>query len=135
LPPLDTIRTKALPHRLILFTCRNEINVQPIQTLRKVKSAGYTDIEEVGNEKGQFYGMSPAEFKAAMQDLDLVPISSHQANPNKENIIKILIDFKTVEIPYLVIPSLPLKTCIIDPATLKNRTNIDAEKMANTLND
>lgn len=133
--PPDTIRTQTLPPGLNLYTLRSEMNARPIQTLREVKNAGYTYIEEVGYEKGQFYGMSPAQFKAAMQYLGLVPISSHQANLNNENILKILLDLKTAEIPYLVIPTPPLGTYTLDPAPRKSSMNIDAEKLADTLNN
>ncbi|NBC24308.1 MAG: TIM barrel protein [Bacteroidetes bacterium] len=120
---------------LNLYTLRNEMNARPLQTLREVKNAGYTYIEEVGYEKGHFYGMDPAEFKAVLQDLHLVPISSHQANLNKENVLKILLDLKTAEIPYLVIPTPPLGTYTFDPAPHKNSMNIDAIKLADTLNN
>lgn len=135
MPPPDAKGRHTLLPGLNLYTLRNEMNARPLQTLREVKNAGYTYIEEVGYEKGQFYGMDPMEFKAAMQDLDLVPISSHQANLNNENILKILLDLKTAEIPYLVIPTPPLGTYTLDPAPRKSSMNIDAEKLADTLNN
>jgi sugar phosphate isomerase/epimerase len=63
---------------LQLYTVRDAMASDPLGTLAKVASIGYTSIEGAtytGSEK--FYGMSPAEFKKVLKQNGLVMLSGH----------------------------------------------------------
>ena len=50
----------------------------PKLVLKQISDAGYKYIEDAGYADGKFNGMTPAEYKAYLAELGLVPASSHQ---------------------------------------------------------
>jgi len=63
---------------LQLYTVRNAMQQDPVQTLEKVAKIGYNSIESAtytGSQK--FYGMDPASFKKVLNDNGLVIPSGH----------------------------------------------------------
>jgi sugar phosphate isomerase/epimerase len=62
-----------------LFSIRDEMDKDPIATLKALKVMGYEDFETFGfdAEKGQFYGYPSVEFKRILDDLDLTVSSGH----------------------------------------------------------
>ena len=64
---------------LQLFSVRDYMDKEPLDTLKKVKAMGYEDFETYGLdvEKIHYYGMPAAEFRGMLDDLDLTTSSGH----------------------------------------------------------
>jgi sugar phosphate isomerase/epimerase len=62
---------------LQLYTVREEMNNDPLGTLKKIKSIGYTHIESAGYNKRQFYGQTKENFKMILRDMGLKMHSGH----------------------------------------------------------
>lgn len=64
---------------LQLFTVRDAMAKDPIETLQKVKEMGYEDFETYGFDPKtkMIYGFKPAEFKKVLDDLNLTTTSGH----------------------------------------------------------
>jgi len=64
---------------LQLFTIRDAMAKDPVDTLTKVRAMGYEDSEIFGydGEKGTYYGMKAADYKKLMDDLDFTATSGH----------------------------------------------------------
>ena len=62
-----------------LFSIRDEMDKNPIATLKALKKMGYQDFEIYGfdDEKGMYYGLKSAEFKQILDDLELSVTSGH----------------------------------------------------------
>ncbi len=62
-----------------LYSIRDEMDKDPISTLKALKKMGFEDFEVYGfdDEKGTFYGLKSVEFKHIMDDLDLSVSSGH----------------------------------------------------------
>src|SRR6056297_10025 len=83
-----TISSCTSPKRfggLALYTVRDDMGNDAKATLKAVADAGYKNIEAAGYADGQFYNMSPEEFKSVLDDLGLVPISTHQSSVTLDN--------------------------------------------------
>jgi len=64
---------------LQLFTIRDAMADDPIETLRSVRALGYQDSEVFGydGERGTYYGMKAADYKKLMDDLQFSATSGH----------------------------------------------------------
>ncbi len=62
---------------LQLYTVRKEMLADSINTLKKIASIGYKEIESAGSEKGSYYGLKPAEMKKICSDLGMTLRSGH----------------------------------------------------------
>jgi len=62
-----------------LYSIRDEMAKKPIATLKALKKMGYQDFEVYGfdDQKNQFYGFAPQEFKKILDDLELTVTSGH----------------------------------------------------------
>jgi len=62
-----------------LFSIRDEMAKDPIETLKKLKSMGYEDFEIYGfdDENETYYGLKASEFKLVLDDLGLSVTSGH----------------------------------------------------------
>jgi sugar phosphate isomerase/epimerase len=62
-----------------LFTVNQDMNRDPINTLKKVVAMGYEDFEIFGfnGDKGTFYGQKAAAFKALLDDHRVTVSSGH----------------------------------------------------------
>lgn len=60
-----------------LYTLRDFMNQNPEDTLEKVASIGYQEVELAGYSDGKFYGRAPADFKQLLVKPGLKPISGH----------------------------------------------------------
>lgn len=62
-----------------LFSIRDEMAVNPIDTLKALKAMGYQDFEIYGFDEnaGTYYGHKSAEFKQILDDLELSVTSGH----------------------------------------------------------
>lgn len=73
------VPTKKYKMGLQLFTIRDAMAKDPINTLKIVRSLGYEDGEIFGydGEKGTYYGMKSTDFKTLIDDLDFTVTSGH----------------------------------------------------------
>lgn len=63
---------------LQLYSLRDDFGKEGFDaTIKVVSEAGYTAIEAAGYGEGKFYGKTPAEFKAAVENAGLRVLSSH----------------------------------------------------------
>lgn len=62
---------------LQLFTFFGVIDEDVKGTLTKIAALGYKELESAFSKKGGFYGMSPKEFKAMVNDLGMAWTSHH----------------------------------------------------------
>lgn len=104
---------------MTLYTVRNEMGKDPKETLRKVADLGYKYIEAVDYKKGKFYGMAPAEFKAYLKSLGLVPISVHMGSMTLTNADTLIADVKAAGFKYFIAPVPPMGMFKFDPKTRK----------------
>lgn len=66
---------------LQLYSLRDSMATNPLMTIDTVGKMGYAFVEPAGYFKGAFYGMSPAEFKAAVEKSGMYVLSSHTGLP------------------------------------------------------
>ena len=68
---------------LQLFTIRDAMENDPLDSLKQVRSLGYEDLEIYGydGETGKYYGFKAAEFKKILDDHDLTTSSGHYNLP------------------------------------------------------
>ncbi len=64
---------------LQLYTVRDAMAADPIDTLQKVSDMGYKNVELADYSDGKFYGYAPVEFKKIVSDMGMDIISSHAA--------------------------------------------------------
>lgn len=64
---------------LQLFSVNEDMNRDPIGTLKAVKEMGYEDFEVFGfdSEQGTYYGQPATSFKQALEDMELTVSSGH----------------------------------------------------------
>lgn len=64
---------------LQLFTIRDAMATNPLETLKAVAALGYQDLETYGydGEKDMYYGYRSADFKKILEDLQLTATSGH----------------------------------------------------------
>ena len=64
---------------LQLFSVRDAMEKNPVNTLKSLKKMGYQDFETYGydTERKKYYGFSPIEFKTILNDLGLTTSSGH----------------------------------------------------------
>ena len=93
---------------LALYTVRYAMGDDAKKTLQAVADAGYQNIEAAGYADGKFYNMPPEEFSALLKELDLTPISTHQATVTLENADTMMADVKAAGFEYFVIPIPPM---------------------------
>ncbi len=93
---------------MTFYTIREELKENPKEVIKEVADMGYKYIEATGYKDGMFYGMTPVEFKAYLDEVGLEPISSHQGGVTLENVDKMIADLKTAGFKYFVIPVPPM---------------------------
>ena len=62
---------------LQLYTVRDEMEKDPIATLKTIAEIGYSHVENAGYYEGKFYKMEASEFKKVLEDLGLKMYSGH----------------------------------------------------------
>ncbi len=68
-----------------LYSVRDDIRADYDATIAAVAEMGYTGVEAAGYNEGQFYGMSPADFKKSIEDVGMEVLSSHTSRPLADN--------------------------------------------------
>jgi len=120
-----------------LFTLRNELAKNPIETLKKVAQIGYGHVETFGIDldKKEFWGVPVATLKQTLQELKLLSHSGHydlagylNNEPKDADIIAKYIDVaKELGQEYIVAPVPPMEN-------LNGLTSADYQKYADQLN-
>ncbi|MEZ4795222.1 MAG: sugar phosphate isomerase/epimerase [Flavobacteriaceae bacterium] len=118
---------------MILYTVRDQMANQPVETLKQISDLGYRNIEDAGYKDEAFYGMQPLEYKAVLDSLGLVPISSHQAMISFDNVDQTIADLKSVGFKYLVVPIPPMGQFTYDVETNKMGMTGGSELLARVL--
>ena len=70
---------------LALYTVRDAMGEDAKATLKSIAEIGYQNIEAAGYKDGTYYNMSPKDFKAYLEELNLAPISTHQSSVTLDN--------------------------------------------------
>jgi sugar phosphate isomerase/epimerase len=118
---------------LALYTVRDAMTKEARATLEKVAQAGYVNIESAGYNNGKFYNLSPADFKALLDEMKLTPISAHQGTVNFENVDQQIADLKAVGFKYFVIPVPPMGLFYFDNVNKKMAMKGGAKNLADIL--
>jgi len=76
----ELLRAETKPGKNIgiqLYTVRTEMLADPAGTLKQLAKIGYKEIESARSQKGNYYGLSPAEIKQVTTDLGIKLVSGH----------------------------------------------------------
>ncbi len=119
---------------LALYTVREDMSKDPVETLEKVAGTGYAYVEAAGYKEGKYYGMEPDEFKKSLMKLGLTPMSTHQSTITLENADQLISDAKAAGFRYFVIPVPPEGHYTRDPETQKRHMDGDLEPLVDMLN-
>jgi sugar phosphate isomerase/epimerase len=85
-----------------LWSVKTALAKDPKDVLKQLSSFGYTQIESFEGGKGMFWGMTPAEFKKYMDDLDMKIIASHCSID--KDFEKKAADASSIGMKYLICP-------------------------------
>lgn len=119
---------------LALYTVRDQMAKDARNTLQTVAKAGYVNVESAGYNNGKFYNLSPADFKALLDEMKLTPLSAHQGTVTFDNIDQQIADLKAVGFQYFVIPVPPMGLFTYDAANNKMGMKGTAKNLADILN-
>ena len=117
-----------------LYTFREEMKKDAKGTLKQISDAGYKYIEDAGYADGKFNGITPAEYKAYLAEIGLVPVSSHQGGINYDNADQTIADVKEVGFEYLVVPIPPMGHFTYDPQSRTMGMKGGAKNLADMVN-
>lgn len=117
-----------------LFTFRVELKTNPKKVLKEIRDVGYKNIEDAGYADGKFYGMTPLEFRTYLDEIGLIPVSSHQGGITFDNADQTISDLKMVGYEYLVIPVPPMGHFTFDNETKAMGMTGGAENLLQILN-
>jgi len=119
---------------LALYTVRDDMSADAKTTLKAVVDAGYKNIEAAGYSEGKFYNMTPSDFKAYVNELELVPVSTHHSDVTLENADTMMADVKTAGFEYFVVPIPPMGLFNFDPETMTMSMTGGAENLTKIIN-
>jgi sugar phosphate isomerase/epimerase len=119
---------------LALYTVRDQMTQDARNTLQTVAKAGYVNVESAGYNNGKFYNLSPADFKALLNEMKLTPLSAHQGTVTFDNIDQQIADLKAVGFQYFVIPVPPMGLFNYDATKNKMGMKGTAKNLAEILN-
>ena len=118
---------------LALYTLREDMSKNPVETLKKVSETGYAYVEAAGYKDGMYYGMKPEDFKKTLEDAGLRPMSTHQPTVTLENADQLITDAKAAGFKYFVIPVPPQGHYTRDPETRKRHMDQDLAPLVELL--
>jgi sugar phosphate isomerase/epimerase len=120
---------------LALYTVRDDMANNPKETLKSVAEIGYKYVEAAGYKDGKYYTMPPNEFKKYLEQLKLIPISTHQSDVTIDNADVMFADAKSAGFEYFVVPVPPMGLFEYNRDTRTMGMKGGAENLANILND
>lgn len=96
---------RVVPARGIqLYMVKEDMERDPIGTLKLLSDMGYTQLESYGSDKGVFWGKSPAEFKKIANGFGLSLVSTHYNPCNLVDFEKLTVQAAGIGMKYLVCP-------------------------------
>ncbi|MEP6950509.1 MAG: TIM barrel protein [Ginsengibacter sp.] len=95
-----------------LYTVRKEMLEDNIGTLEKIAALGYKEIESAGSDKGNYYGLKPAEIKKVTKDLGINLRSGHVHFDDKWQ--QTIDDAAEAGQEYVIVSSMPSKGQTVD---------------------
>ncbi|MEZ4988413.1 MAG: sugar phosphate isomerase/epimerase [Saprospiraceae bacterium] len=119
---------------LALYSLRDTLDKNPKAVLKEVASIGYQYIESAGYADGKYYGMTPSEFKAFLQEVGLTPMSTHHGNVTLDNADTLIAYAKEVGFKYFVIPIPPMGHFKVDEKTRALGMSEEVETISNIIN-
>ncbi|WP_350290448.1 sugar phosphate isomerase/epimerase [uncultured Croceitalea sp.] len=120
---------------LALYTVRDAMGEDTETTLKTVAEIGYQNVEAAGYKDGKYYNMSPTDFKAYLQKLQLNPISTHQSSVTLENAATEMADAKAAGFKYFVVPIPPMGLFTYDSETSTMGMTGGAKNLAHILDE
>ncbi|MEM8927262.1 MAG: sugar phosphate isomerase/epimerase [Bacteroidota bacterium] len=120
---------------LALYTVRDDMAKDPLETLKVVQATGYAYVEAAGFENGKYYGMSPKAFKNTLDSLNLTPISTHQSSITLKNAEAHFAAAKEVGFTYFVVPIPPMGMFTFDRKTMVMGMKGSVGDLAKILNE
>lgn len=120
---------------LALYTVRDDMAKDPMETLQAVKDIGYAYVEAAGFEKGNYYGMSPKEFKRELEKLGLTPLSTHQSSVTLKNADDQFVAAKKAGFKYFVVSIPPMGMFTFDNKTMEMGMKGSVEDLAKILDE
>jgi len=115
---------------LALYTVRDTMAKDPESVLKDVAEIGYAYVESAGYKDGKYYGMEPVEFKNYLNEVGLIPMSTHQSTVTLDNADQQIADAKAAGFTYFVIPIPPMGHFKYDKETHTMSMTDDLELLA-----
>lgn len=121
---------------LALYTLRDTMASAPKEVLKQVEHIGYAYVEAAGydEEARTYYGMAPTEFNAYLDEIGLIPMSTHQASITLDNADQHIEDAVAAGFKYLVIPIPPMGHFRYFQDTQSMGMSNEVEEVTNILN-
>lgn len=119
---------------LTLYTLRNDMGEDAEGTLKAVAAAGYKYIEAADYRDGKFYKMTPEEFKNALDELGLIPLSTHMGSVSLENADEQIADVKAAGFKYFVLPVPPRDFFAFDQENRSIKMKGDIKELTEFMN-
>lgn len=125
---------------LQLYSLYHDIRKDFDATIKAVADIGYSGVEVIDYSDGMFYNMTPELFKQKLDEVGLVPLSSHTVKPLAENIADTdweeiwqwwdtaISAHKTAGMKYIVFPSIPQPKTLEDLQAYCDYMNLAGEK-------
>ena len=120
---------------LALYTVRDDMSSDSQKTLQHVSETGYAYIEAAGYDNGNFYGLSPVAFKALLNEVNLVPVSSHHSSITLKDADEHFKAVKEAGFQFIVVPIPPMGMFTFDQSTMEMGMKGSVERLAEILND
>lgn len=111
-PSLAFTPSKEQRYGVQLYSFRDEMLKNPMETLAQIAAIGITEIESARSKKGHYYGLSPREMKTACSDLGMTLTSGHVALD--QDFEKTMEEAVASGQPYLICSSMPSKGQTVD---------------------
>ncbi len=120
---------------LALYTVRDAMAEDAQKTLKTVSKTGYAYVEAAGYKDGKYYGMTPANFKAFLNEQNLIPVSTHQSSVTLDNADIEMAHAKAAGFEYFVVPIPPMGLFNYNNTTNTMSMTGGAENLANILDE
>lgn len=106
----ESLRGKARPFGIQLYTLRNEMPGKARELLQQLAKQGYSYIESYEGPEGMYWNHSPKAFKEYLDNLGLQMVSSHC--DVRKNFEKKVTDAASIGVKYLICPWVGPQTSI-----------------------
>ncbi|MFD0792636.1 sugar phosphate isomerase/epimerase family protein [Mucilaginibacter litoreus] len=97
-------RHKKPPLGIQLYMVKEDMERNPVDTLKRLGAMGYSQIESYGSDKGIFWGYTNTEFKKISNDHGLEMVSSHYNPCTLDEFDRLAAQAAAIGMKYLVCP-------------------------------